>query len=587
MGIPFGQRSGLSAGDLDAVKRLYGFPNTDTTISTFPEGLRIIVDGETYVSPRTFAWAPGTTHTLDVSSTQPDIGSRYQFARWSDEREKTHAITASPATTVYTANFIQEIRIAGAASPALGGSLQYNPPSSDGYYPYGTELEILAVPNSGYNFMAWGGFGFFSTHGFSPNPVHFTLNDPRIRYDATFSRSILTTVTSDPPGLTVSVDGTSVITPRSFAWTTGSNHLVRIANEAQFNFASTERYLYQNWSDGGDALHTVIAGAEPTVLTAGFKRQYLVSTSMSPITGGTLVADPVSPDGFYDGGTEIKFLPVATGAFQFMNWSGDLSGAAAPATVKVDDQKVVTANFAAPRQLTTSSLVSAANFLLNGGVAPGEIITIFGLNFGPDSLVTSRINPGTQRLDTVLSDTRVLFDGIPAPLVYVSPNQISAIVPYSVAGNIATRVAVTYNNQSTNSLTVPVVDAVPALFTFDSSGKGPAALLNQDGSANTQANPAQRGSTVVLYGTGEGQTVPGGTDGKPAVVPLPKPALPVKVLLAGREAIVTYAGAAPGLTAGVIQVNVFIPLDSPTGAVPVSLVVGTKASPANTTIWVQ
>ena len=48
-----------------------------------------------------------------------------------------------------------------------------------------------------------------------------------------------------------------------------------------------------------------------------------------------------------------------------------------------------------------------------------------------------------------------------------------------------------------------------------------------------------------------------------------------------------YAGAAPGLTAGVLQVNVRIPVDAPAGAVPVSLVVGTKSSPANVTIWIQ
>ena len=70
-------------------------------------------------------------------------------------------------------------------------------------------------------------------------------------------------------------------------------------------------------------------------------------------------------------------------------------------------------------------------------------------------------------------------------------------------------------------------------------------------------------------------------------MPLPKPVLPVKVLLAGREAIVDYAGAAPGLTAGLLQVNVRIPADAPVGAVPVSLVIGTKSSPANVTIWVQ
>jgi uncharacterized protein (TIGR03437 family) len=134
---------------------------------------------------------------------------------------------------------------------------------------------------------------------------------------------------------------------------------------------------------------------------------------------------------------------------------------------------------------------------------------------------------------------------------------------------------------------VPVVASVPALFTYNASGKGPAALLNQNGSVNTQDNPASRGSTVALFATGEGATSPNGIDGKPATAPLPKPVLAVKVLIGGHEGIVSYAGGAPGLTAGVMQINVRIPDDAPVGAVPVSVLAGTAASPANVTIWVR
>ncbi len=587
MGIPIGQRAGLSPGDLDAVKRLYGQPNTQTIIATFPEGLNIVVDGEIFPSPKTFQWTPGTTHALNVPATQSDGVTRNEFARWSDDGDQSHSITVTAAITVYTANFVQYIKVLGAPNPSLGGSLQYSPPSADGFYPYGTEVEVTAVPNPGYSFLSWSGFGLFSVHGVGPNPLRFAVTDSRTRYDASFTRSVLTKVTSNPPALNVMVDGKSIITPQNFAWTPGSTHTLRVETDTQLSQSGTQQYVYQNWSDGGDVTHTVTATAEAATVTAAFKTQYQVLVNTSPITGGTLQMDPFSETGYYDAGAELRILPLASGSFKFVNWSGDLSGATAPGILTLDDQKIITANFAAPKQLTANSIVSAANFLLNGGVCPGEIVTIFGLEFGPVALVGSRINPGTRNLDTVLADTRVLFDGIAAPLIYVSPNQISAVVPYSVAGKATTRITVNYNGQNTNGLLMPVVEAVPSLFTFDSSGKGPAAMLNQDGSVNTRANPAQRGSTVVLYATGEGQTAPAGVDGKPAVVPLPKPVLPVKALVASREAIVLYAGAAPGLTAGLLQVNVRIPVDAPTGAVPVSLVVGNKSSPANVTIWVQ
>ncbi|HUS07590.1 MAG TPA: IPT/TIG domain-containing protein, partial [Bryobacteraceae bacterium] len=217
----------------------------------------------------------------------------------------------------------------------------------------------------------------------------------------------------------------------------------------------------------------------------------------------------------------------------------------------------------------------------------GEIVTIFGLDFGPAALTTLAINPVTRTAATTLSDTRVLFDGVAAPLIYVSPNQISAAVPYGVASKPSTRISIEYKGQLTNSIPVPVSLAEPALFTFDSSGRGPGALLNENGSVNTRDNPATKGSVVVLYGTGEGLTNPVVLDGKPSAVPLAKPRLPVRVRIAGREAELLYAGAAPGLIAGVLQVNVRIPNDCPSGAVPLQLLVGERFSPQDVTIAVQ
>jgi uncharacterized protein (TIGR03437 family) len=202
-------------------------------------------------------------------------------------------------------------------------------------------------------------------------------------------------------------------------------------------------------------------------------------------------------------------------------------------------------------------------------------------------MVNLSINAATQRVDTTLSGVQVLFDGVPAPLVYVSPGQVGAVVPYSVAGKPTTRVSYLFGGQVTSTVTMSVSDAAPALFTADASGRGPAAALNQDGSINSESNPATRGSVVVLYGTGEGRTTPDGIDGKPAADPLPRPLLPVKVRIAGRDVPVTYAGGAPNYTAGAMQVNIFIPHDAPTGNVPVVLSVGDRSSPGNVTVAIR
>src|SRR5205807_764416 len=97
-------------------------------------------------------------------------------------------------------------------------------------------------------------------------------------------------------------------------------------------------------------------------------------------------------------------------------------------------------------------------------------------------------------------------------------------------------IQVEYQGRSGNAVVLPVVASSPALFTLDSSGRGQAAILNQNGSVNSMANPATRGSIVSLYGTGEGATTPAGVDGSVAGAAAPKPILPVRVKIGERDA---------------------------------------------------
>ncbi len=128
--------------------------------------------------------------------------------------------------------------------------------------------------------------------------------------------------------------------------------------------------------------------------------------------------------------------------------------------------------------------------------------------------------------------------------------------------------------------------ALPGLFTANASGSGPGAIRNQDLSVNSASNPAPRGS-IVVYATGEGATDPVGVDGQVAATAFPKPTLPVTVRIGGMPAEVLYAGAAPSLVAGVLQVNVRVPEGVPDGAAEVRLIVGSAESPAGVTVAVQ
>jgi uncharacterized protein (TIGR03437 family) len=132
---------------------------------------------------------------------------------------------------------------------------------------------------------------------------------------------------------------------------------------------------------------------------------------------------------------------------------------------------------------------------------------------------------------------------------------------------------------------VPVALAAPGLFTIAGTTDG--AILNQDASTNSAQNPAAPGSIVSLFATGEGQTTPAGVAGK--IVPvddLAHPVQTVRVTIAGREAAVAYAGSAPTMPAGLMQVNVTIPAETPAGAVPVVVYVGDTPSQSGVTVHV-
>jgi uncharacterized protein (TIGR03437 family) len=224
---------------------------------------------------------------------------------------------------------------------------------------------------------------------------------------------------------------------------------------------------------------------------------------------------------------------------------------------------------------TLAGVTNGASFA-GGAVAPGEIFTVFGAAMGPSALTGGTVTAGF--VDSNVSLVRVLFDGTPAPLLYVSGGQIAGVVPYGVDGKSTTQVVVEYRGQQSAAIAVPVAASSPAVFVIGANQQG--AILNQDNSVNGASNPAAVGSFIVIFGTGEGQTDPAGVDGRIAAAVFPKPKLPVSLSIGGIDTPVAYAGAAPSAVAGAFQVNAQIPAGlSPGVAVPVVLKVGNVSSP--------
>jgi uncharacterized protein (TIGR03437 family) len=232
-----------------------------------------------------------------------------------------------------------------------------------------------------------------------------------------------------------------------------------------------------------------------------------------------------------------------------------------------------------------AGITNAASFSV-GTVSPGMIFTMFGTGVGPESATGASL-AANGTLSTLVAETQILFDGAAAPLVNVFASQSSGIVPYSVVGKATTQVVAVYKGQRSAPFTVQVADSVPGLFSLNFSGTGPGAIYNQDGTVNSATNPARRGDVVVLYGTGEGQTVPPGSDGLIATAVYPKPALTTTATIGGQPADVVYAGAVPFVVAGEFQINLRVPANITPGSQFVVVLFGQFRSQANLTVSVQ
>ncbi len=208
---------------------------------------------------------------------------------------------------------------------------------------------------------------------------------------------------------------------------------------------------------------------------------------------------------------------------------------------------------------TIDAVVSAASFA-GGGVAPGEIVSVFGTGLGPATgVANSGWDPGTGKLPTSLGGVGVTFDGHAAPLFYVVAGQLNVQVPYEVAGRASVNVVVTYQGASSAALNVPVVASHPGVFVHNDRA---IVTDNATGALITAQNPMPRGGDIVVWATGPGVVAPAVTTGAP-VATLSYAANP-QVWIGGSPVEVQFAGMTPGL-AGLMQVNLRIPAGAPTG----------------------
>jgi len=194
-------------------------------------------------------------------------------------------------------------------------------------------------------------------------------------------------------------------------------------------------------------------------------------------------------------------------------------------------------------------IANAAFGPAGGRMVGGELISIYGPHIGPAAPVAGVPDAsGTMRVS--LGGVQVFVNGSPVPLLYVSDSQVNAVTPLNLP--VATeRVHVSFNSSDTADFAATVMGAIPEVF---QRGDGTAAAINQDGSVNSADNPAPPGSVVAVWVTGIGAT-PYGFWQDGYLAGGPTDFWCCQVYVDGYPAEMLYGGAAPGVVAGVAQVN--------------------------------
>lgn len=206
---------------------------------------------------------------------------------------------------------------------------------------------------------------------------------------------------------------------------------------------------------------------------------------------------------------------------------------------------------------TSAGLVSAATFQ-QGALAPGSLVSLFGLN---------------------LNGATVRFDAVSAPILFASASQLNLQVPWELQGKSTSSVTVTVNSITSSPQSIALGLADPGIFSLGAPQGGQGAIVNLAGMVVDANSPAHAGDYLQIYSTGLGAVSNTPQTGAEAgVSPLSYLIGNAAVTIGGVQAPVSFAGLAPGFI-GLCQVNVQVPPGVAAGdGVPVIVLIGTTAS---------
>jgi uncharacterized protein (TIGR03437 family) len=545
---------------------------------TDPVGLRVRVDRadvltidpadriDTVPVPGYYDWAPGSKNLLGAPTPQTDqvhTGQMWVFDSWSNGGGQDMVYVADEQTNkpeALIAKFIRGVSVLFLTEPrglrlTIDGREDW--PSYTFVWGRGSRYQFSAPPEqldaSGRNwfFKGW-------KHG-GPAAQEIVIDDKAIASGGVYRTAVYEAVPqvsfeSSVPGIKVRVNGASCTTPCRIDGALGTE--VRVSVPASVAVSDASRYEFTGWNDGSARERTVTIASDHQVYRANYRQMNRLATAVNPPQGGSVVAEPASPDGFYPGDATVNVKLTSAPGFRFRKWEGDLGGAVSSGVLSMAYPRSLLAVMDRVPHLGPSSVQNAAGPTPVPGVAPGSLITITGASL---AAVTEAgpANPMAQSLGgvAVMLGDRIL------PLAYVSPEQINALLPSDVLPG-SHRITVRPQSGLEVSREFEVAPNAPGLFAHLLDSKPYAAALREDGSAVSPENRAKRDEVVTLLGTGFGPYNRPVVDGFP-IPPDPRYDLleTPEIFLAGQNVSPEWAGAAPGYN-GLTAVRLRIPVEA-------------------------
>ncbi len=317
--------------------------------------------GTVTLNPAGGSYASGTNVTMTANA-----AAHYHFVNW------TGSVTGSVSPTTVTmdanksvtANFaLDQFALTVLASPTAGGTV-----TGGGTFDYGTPAPITATANPGYTFVNWTGSGIAD-----PNAASTTATvDVAKTVTANFTLNTYTLTTGVDPvgGGTVSGGGT---------YSHGATATLSATANPGFRFD----FWTGAWPDTviDNPVDLTMDGDKNAI--AHFKPVYTLATVIDVVGGGTVTLDPSG--GTYDEGTSVTLTAEPALHYDFVEWTGDLTGSTNPAALTMDADKSVTAHFALEQFLLTVEASPPAGGSVTGGGT---------YDHGTPAPITATTNPG-------------------------------------------------------------------------------------------------------------------------------------------------------------------------------------------------